>query len=79
MARKSALSKAKNFKITQRLHKNFSNLKIVRELGHDYRTIKKFAINPAHCNEPSDVGKIRKQAPVSHRAMHESYHDRSPS
>ena len=34
-----------------------------------HRKVKKIANNIAHCNARSDKGKIRKQAPVSHRAM----------
>ena len=69
MGRKVALSEAENSKITQRIQNNVSNLERAKELRRDHPTVKEFAINPAHCNGPSDKGKIRKQAPVLHRAM----------
>ena len=59
MGRKGALSESENFKITQRLHNNLSNLEIAKELGRDHRTVKKFAINPTHCNSVLTRKKFR--------------------
>ena len=58
MGRKGALSKVEEFKMTQRLHNELPTLDIAKELGLDHHTIKKFAINPACCNESSEKGKI---------------------
>ena len=69
MGRRGALSQAEKSKIIQRLHDNISTLEISKELDRDHRTIKKFVTNPELCNGRSDKGKIRKKAPVSHRAM----------
>ena len=69
MGRRGALSQAEKSKIIQRLHDNISTLEISRELDHDHRTIKKFVTSPELCNGRSDKGKIRKKAPVLHRAM----------
>ena len=60
--------KLRSFKIIERLHSKV-NLEIAKESGRDYRTVKKVVIRTAQCYESSDKEKIRKQAPVSHRAM----------
>ena len=69
MGRKSALSQTEKSKIVQRLHKNISTLQIAKELDRSHETFTKFVTNPELCNGRSDKGKIRKKAPVSHRAM----------
>ena len=69
MGRRGALSQAEKSKIIQRLYDNISTLKMSKELDRDHRTIKKIGTNPKLCNGLSDKGKIRKKAPVSHRAM----------
>jgi hypothetical protein len=69
MGRKCALSQAEKFKIIQMLHNNISTLEISKELDRDHRSIKKFVTDPELCNGRSDRGKIRKKAPVTHRAM----------
>ena len=69
MGRRGALSQAEKSKIILRLHDNISTLEISKELDRDHRTIKKFVTNPELCNGRSDKGKIRKKAPVLHRAM----------
>ena len=69
MGHRGALSQAEKSKIIRRLHDNISTLEISKELDHDHRTIKKIGTNAELCNGLSDKGKIRKKAPVTHRAM----------
>lgn len=69
MGRKGALSEAEKSQIIQGLHNNLSTLEISKQIGRDHRTVKKFAINPASCNGRSDKGKVRKESPVSCRAI----------
>ena len=69
MGHKGALSQTEKSKIVERLPKNISTVQIAKELDCSHRIFKKFVTNPALCNGRCNKGKIRKKAPVSHRAM----------
>ena len=69
MGRRGALTENEKAKIIQGLQKKQSTLEIAKMLGHDHRTIQKYATNPQSCNGRADKGKIRKKSGVSRRVI----------